>query len=160
MPRSSLFQFATMSNANDALEELAPPLPEEVAAAQASVLPVEGVAPPVFDQSDPQNVLIEMCQLIQVNQSQQTDLIQKLHKTVLTSRSMINELVVSNNELKEELQKIKNTTQCDGCKKKEAAFAAQTMLSVAGERFSHALHIACTEVRINAQCFPVYPFLL
>ena len=44
---------------------------------------------------------------LQEGQSFQTELLHKLHKTVLTSRSIINELVVANNELKEEIQKIK-----------------------------------------------------
>jgi hypothetical protein len=86
-------------------------------------------------------------------QSFQTELLQKLHKTVLTSRSIINELVVANNELKEELQKIKggppspedpspqdlSPLREERPQKKRAAaefdaeFAAQAEQTVAGE---------------------------
>ena len=38
------------------------------------------------------------------SQREQTDLLNKLQQTVLTSRSMINELILANNELKREVQ--------------------------------------------------------
>lgn len=78
----------------------------------------------------------ELLGALVAGQAQQTELLQKLHKTVLTSRSMINELVVSNNELKEELSKLKRGGSCEACKKKETSFAAEAMLSVAGESSS------------------------
>jgi hypothetical protein len=59
--------------------------------------------PPELDDSSVTQALKQL----QAGQSFQTELLQKIHKTVLTSRSIINELVVANNELKEELQKIK-----------------------------------------------------
>lgn len=100
------------------------------------------------------HVVLECVQQLQAGQAHQTDLIQKLHKTVLTSRAMINELVVANNELKDELLKIKNTAQCDGCKKKEVAFAAQTMLSVAGRTPDEEIDNVI-EARRNKQAWPV-----
>lgn len=119
------------------LDELPPPLPQAHAEQHHVAQAVAAVPPPppgipVID-SPGVEALLEAVHQLQAGQSHQTDLISKLHKTVLTSRSMINELVVANNELKEELSKMKKSAQCDGCKKKEAAFVAQTMLSVAGE---------------------------
>mmetsp|Transcript_19955 Transcript_19955/g.42816 ORF Transcript_19955/g.42816 Transcript_19955/m.42816 type:complete len:191 (+) Transcript_19955:90-662(+) len=74
--------------------------------------------------------LLGCVQQLKAGQTHQTDLIQKLQKTVLTSRSMINELVVANNELKEELDEIKRTLQCDGFQRKEvAATVSQAMMS-------------------------------
>ena len=101
----------------EAIDEL-PHLPEAAAAP----------APAQAIDSSP-----ELLGALVAGQAQQTELLQKLHKTVLTSRSMINELVVSNNELKEEISKHKRTGSCEACKKKETSFAAEAMLSVAGE---------------------------
>lgn len=101
----------------EAIDEL-PHLPEAAAAP----------APAQAIDSSP-----ELLGALVAGQAQQTELLQKLHKTVLTSRSMINELVVSNNELKEEISKLKRTGSCEACKKKETSFAAEAMLSVAGE---------------------------
>lgn len=129
MPVVAFSTMSTMSHPHDAIDDLPPPLPE-AAAAQPMALAVDSAS---------SQALLEGVQQLQAGQAHQIDLIQKLHKTVLTSRSMINELVLSNNELKVELLKIKNTVQCDGCKKKDTAFAAQTMatLSVAGEGKCH-----------------------
>mmetsp|Transcript_25834 Transcript_25834/g.54605 ORF Transcript_25834/g.54605 Transcript_25834/m.54605 type:complete len:287 (+) Transcript_25834:97-957(+) len=112
---------------HDAIDELPAPL---VPAVTAPVVLAPGEAGSAND-AHVANVLGYIQQL-QAGQNQQTLLLQKLHKTVLTSRAMINELVVANNELKEELRSIKTSSQCDACKKKEHAFVARTMLTVAG----------------------------
>lgn len=110
----------------EAINDLPPPLPEPAVAPVALALDDAGGV-------NQTQVLLECIQQLQAGQSHQTELIHKLHKTVLTSRSMINELVVANNELKEDLQSIKKSSQCEACKKKESTFVAQTMLSVAGQ---------------------------
>jgi len=78
-------------------------------------------------------MLLGGVQQLQAGQSHSNELMQKLQKTVLTSRAMINELVVANNELREELIRIKQAYQCDMCKKKEAATVVRHMVSVAGQ---------------------------
>ena len=112
-----------MSHNHDAIDELPPPLPLPEAPPAVAAAPTAFVA----HGADQNAVLLQL--------HQQTDLLQKLHKTVLTSRSMINELVVSNNELKQEIQKIKHAAQCENCRKKDSAtattYAAQGLLSVA-----------------------------
>jgi len=60
-------------------------------------------APPALDYGS----ITQALKQLQEGQSFQTELLHKLHKTVLTSLSIINELVVANNELKEEIHKIK-----------------------------------------------------
>ena len=122
----------------EAIDEL-PHLPE---AAEAPAAPAQAI------DSSP-----ELLGALVAGQAQQTELLQKLHKTVLTSRSMINELVVSNNELKEELSKLKRGGSCEACKKKETSFAAEAMLSVAGESqlmdwVHHGLILSSSELLI------------
>ncbi|KAL7539971.1 hypothetical protein ACHAWF_006558, partial [Thalassiosira exigua] len=123
------------------------------AIAEAAAVAIPTLPSPSLDVGTLQ-VLLESVQQLQAGQSHQTDLIQRLQKSVLTSRSMINELVVVNNELKEELLKIKSATQCDNCKKKEVAFAAQTMLSVAGQTPDEEID-AIIEARRRKNSWPV-----
>jgi len=77
-----------------------------------------------FDQDDSKS-LIACIRGLQEGQTQQTQLIQKLHKTVLNTRTIINELIVTQNELKDEIQKLKapaspalpvTVATCENCK--------------------------------------------
>ena len=76
-------------------------LPSEGSAAAATT-PGTGAAPALDYGS-----FTQALKQLQEGQSFQTELLHKLHKTVLTSLSVVNELVVSNNELKKEIHKIK-----------------------------------------------------
>ena len=77
-----------------------------------------------FDRDDSKS-LIACIRGLQEGQTQQTQLIQKLHKTVLNTRTIINELIVTQNELKDEIDKLKapaipslpsTVTTCENCK--------------------------------------------
>ena len=71
--------------------------------------------------------------ILLANQAKQTNMLEKLQKSVLTSRTMINELVVANNDLREEVAKLRGSVSSDQGKNEETSYAAQTMLSVAGK---------------------------
>lgn len=66
-------------------------------------------------------------QQMQAAQVHQTDLLQRLNETVLTSRAMINDLVVQNNALREDIRAIKDA----GGVGKQTAAASSTMLAAA-----------------------------
>ena len=102
----------TMSAPHDTIDEL--PQLDDAAAP----------APPIGN--DPMHILL-------ANQAKQTNMLEKLQKSVLTSRTMINELVVANNDLREEVAKLRGSVSSDQGKNEETSYAAQTMLSVAGK---------------------------
>lgn len=56
-----------------------------------------------------------------------------LQRSVLTTRTIINEMIVTQNELKEEIDNLKSTTQCEHCEKRQAASQARTIMAVAGQ---------------------------
>ncbi|KAL7509958.1 hypothetical protein ACHAXN_006837 [Cyclotella atomus] len=77
-----------------------------------------------FDMDDSKS-LIACIRGLQEGQTQQTQLIQKLHKTVLNTRTIINELIVTQNELKDEIEKLRGpgtpatpptVATCENCK--------------------------------------------
>jgi hypothetical protein len=79
-------------------------LETDEAAIEAAVEAAEGIT---FDHSDSKS-LIQCIRGLQEGQTQQTQLIQKLHKTVLNTRTIINELIVTQNELKDEIERLKS----------------------------------------------------
>ncbi|KAL7516563.1 hypothetical protein ACHAWX_001564 [Stephanocyclus meneghinianus] len=74
---------------------------EEAAAAESEG---DGIS---FDHND-SKALLQCIRGLQEGQTQQTQLIQKLHKTVLNTRTIINELILTQNELKDEIEKLKS----------------------------------------------------
>ena len=67
------------------------------------------------------------------NQAQQTELLNKIHRDVLSTRTMISALEESNNELKEEIRKLKGEPKSITTnQEKEASIAAVAMTSLAG----------------------------
>ena len=83
------------------------------------------------------------------SQAQQTELLNKIHRDVLSTRTMISALEESNNELKEEIRKLKggepsSMVSCEGCKKKEASIAAVAMTSLAGMKVIHNVYCKFT----------------
>ncbi|KAL3802529.1 hypothetical protein HJC23_012548 [Cyclotella cryptica] len=86
------------------LEQAAVAVEEETAAIEESE--PDGIA---FDHND-SKALIQCIRGLQEGQTQQTQLIQKLHKTVLNTRTIINELILTQNELKDEIEKLKSST--------------------------------------------------
>jgi hypothetical protein len=122
-----------------AMEHLPPPaLPEtedDMEAADTEIAPedhdlaieaaVNATADAITFDLDDSKSLIACIRGLQEGQTQQTQLIQKLHKTVLNTRTIINELIVTQNELKDEIEKLKGTgttttpstvATCENCK--------------------------------------------
>ena len=68
------------------------------------------------------------------SQAQQTELLNKIHRDVLSTRTMISALEESNNELKEEIRKLKGepTKSITTIQEKEASIAAVAMTSLTG----------------------------
>jgi hypothetical protein len=113
-----------------AMEILPPTLPEPEVEIDDDDLPhqedtieegVNATESITFDQDDSKS-LIACIRGLQEGQTQQTQLIQKLHKTVLNTRTIINELIVTQNELRDEIEKLKSPTAeptvatCENCK--------------------------------------------
>ena len=86
--------------------------------------------------SDPQQALLALVQQLKDGQAEQTALIQKLNKTVLTSRSMINELITAQTDMKEELAKLRTSSvggECQVCSNKRDSAVAMSAVTVAGQ---------------------------
>ena len=86
--------------------------------------------------SDPQQALLALVQQLKDGQAEQTAMIQKLNKTVLTSRTLINELITAQTDMKEELAKLRSSSvsgECQVCSNKRDAAVAMSTVSVAGQ---------------------------
>ena len=82
-----------------------------------------GAAVTSADETEDSKSLIAIIHGLKEGQSQQTQLIQKLHKTVLNTRTIINELIVTQNELRDEIEKLRaspdtpaTVATCEICK--------------------------------------------
>ena len=83
--------------------------------------------------SDPQQALLALVQQLKDGQSEQTAIIQKLNKTVLTSRTMINELISAQNDMREELARLRSTSAsgvCETCNNRRDAAVAMANVTV------------------------------
>ncbi|KAK1745938.1 hypothetical protein QTG54_003862 [Skeletonema marinoi] len=100
-------------------------------------------SPPVLEppelpeiNSDPQQALLALVQQLKDGQSEQTALIQKLNKTVLTSRTLINELITAQTDMKEELAKLRSSNvsgECQVCNNKRDAAVAMSAVASVGQ---------------------------
>lgn len=82
--------------------------------------------------SDQQQALLALVQQLKNGQAEQTALIQKLNKTVLTSRTLINELITAQTDMKEELAKLRNSSvsgECQTCNNKRSAAVAMSAVT-------------------------------
>lgn len=98
--------------------------------------------------------LLQYVRSLQEGQTHQTQLIMKLNKTVLTTRSMINELIVTQNELKEEVERLKASSLCDGCKLKAETAPPLPLPTVAGQTPDEEIN-AIIEARRRKGTWPV-----
>lgn len=84
--------------------------------------------------ADSQEALLALVQQLKNGQAEQTAMIQKLNKTVLTSRTLINELITAQTDLKEEVEKLRSSSisggECQACNTRRDA--ATAMSAVAG----------------------------
>jgi len=79
------------------------------------------------------------------SQAQQTELLNKIHRDVLSTRTMISSLEESNNELKEEIRKLKGEPKIiTTIQEKEASIAAVAMTSLAGMKVIMNLYCKST----------------
>ena len=90
-----------------AMEALPPNLPETDAETDPAGAAVTSADEAIAFNKEDSKSLIACIRGLQAGQSQQTQLIQKLHKTVLNTRSIINELIVTQNELRDEIEKLR-----------------------------------------------------
>lgn len=98
--------------------------------------------------------LLQYVRSLQEGQTHQIQLIMKLNKTVLTTRSMINELIVTQNELKEEVERLKASSLCDGCKLKAETAPPLPLPTVAGQTPDEEIN-AIIEARRRKGTWPV-----
>mmetsp|Transcript_32143 Transcript_32143/g.63993 ORF Transcript_32143/g.63993 Transcript_32143/m.63993 type:complete len:305 (+) Transcript_32143:92-1006(+) len=82
--------------------------------------------------NDSHAILGTLQQLV-TGQEQQNQLIKTLQKNILTARTMINEIIVTQNELKDELEAIKRSSSCEHCARKEAVFQARSNMTIVGQ---------------------------
>ena len=91
------------------------------------------------------------------SQAQQTELLNKIHRDVLSTRTMISALEESNNELKEEIRKLKGEPKSITTnQEKEASIAAVAMTSLSGMKVVLNVYCKCT-FQYLITSFP-YPF--
>lgn len=140
----------------DTAETEMPDTEDHDAAIEAAVNATEAIA---FDMDDSKS-LIACIRGLQEGQMQQTQLIQKLHKTVLNTRTIINELVVTQNELKDEIERLKlpgtpaTVATCENCKSTVAAPAASVHITAAGSTPDEEID-AIIEARQRKSQWPV-----
>jgi 4-diphosphocytidyl-2C-methyl-D-erythritol kinase len=85
--------------------------------------------------ADPQQALLALVQQLKNGQAEQTQLINKLQKTVLTSRTMINELISAQNDMKSELEKLRGSGggECEVCANRRDAAVAMAAVTSTGQ---------------------------
>src|SRR5210317_1600183 len=87
--------------------------------------------------ADPQQALLALVQQLENGQAEQTQLINKLQKTVLTSRTMINELISAQNDMKSELEKLRASGsgggECEVCANRRDAAVAMAAVTSPGQ---------------------------
>lgn len=86
--------------------------------------------------SDPQQALLALVQQLKDGQSEQTALIQKLNKTVLTQRTLINELISAQTDMKEGLAKLRTGSvsgECQTCINRRDAAVAMSAVTGMGQ---------------------------
>lgn len=87
--------------------------------------------------ADPQQALLALVQQLKDGQTEQTKLINKLQKTVLTSRTMINELISAQNDMKSELEKLRASGsgggECEVCANRRDAAVAMAAVTSTGQ---------------------------